>query len=230
MPIKAKKRFIAVSLSRLKDYELCPYRAMQIHINGLKDKQGPAMARGAGIHNQADLWLKKKLAQLAPELKLFKKEFATLRANLIGSEIKWGFTARWEPLDDWFHPSTWLRVVADAMQRIQIRKRPAIDIIDFKTGQHRPAKVVEYKDQLKLYAPATFMRFPEIDRIRGSLWFTDAGEIEKEEYTRDQLPELIAHWNGRFKPMMHDTRFVPKPSDFCGHCHLSKRNGGPCRF
>jgi hypothetical protein len=237
MPTKVLQRFTAWSISRLRDYERCPYYAKEVHLNKRRGPGSPAMDRGAEIHRHAELYLKKKTKVLMPELSSFKKEFAELKKSNLGSEIKWAFDNEWKHLPDespsrlgFFHHKAWLRIVADAARKIFIRKKPAIDLIDFKTGKHSEGRVSEYNDQLELYAPTTFIVYPKVEMVRGSLWFTDAGVIEKTEYARKDLPKLIDKWNERVAPMLADTKFAPRPGHYCSFCHLSKRNGGPCRF
>jgi hypothetical protein len=92
---------------------------------------------------------------------------------------------------------------------------------------------LKYEPQLELYAIAGMEHYPTAPRARTQLWFTDQGIVHEENeagYTRAKLPALKKAWEKRIIPMMSDTKFSPRPGNYCRWCHFSKAKGGPCVF
>lgn len=231
MPTPPKKYFQAWSYSRLKDWETCPLRASLVHLHKMRGPSSPAMERGAQVHEDIARWLtSKKRAPCPSAAETFSRELAKLkRSKQLAVEQKWGFDRGWRPIEFFDMANQWLRVVLDAFS---VNGRVA-EAIDHKTGRHNDEKVVEYKDQMRLYAPAAFAMEPKVQKVRALLWFTDAGKEEVEEYDRADLPELKKYWEDRSAPMMADRRLAPTPGDHCrayGGCPFSKKKGGPCKY
>jgi CRISPR/Cas system-associated exonuclease Cas4 (RecB family) len=225
MPIKAKTsggKITAWSFSRWGDYEQCPAKAKYKHVDRMKEPGSPAMERGSMIHTLAENFVKGPLkGALPPELKLFGKEFRDLRKRKAICEEQLAFTEKWEKCD-WFAHNTWLRVKMDVMYL----DGDTLVVIDHKTGKPKD----DYGLQLSLYALAGFLTFPSATKVRAALWFLDAGEEVAEGFTRDQVEDLKKDWLKRIKPMFSDTRFAPKPGNYCRWCHFRKGNNGPCQF
>jgi CRISPR/Cas system-associated exonuclease Cas4 (RecB family) len=182
------------------------------------------MDRGSSIHKLAEDYVKGTIRNLPPELKSFAAEFKVLRKEKAIAEEQWAFTAQWG-MSDWFGPSAWLRVMTDA----SLIKGDTLRVIDYKTGKERE----EHKLQLELYQLAGLLRYPDIQKVSAELWYLDLGKIAPEEtsfITRDKLNALKLVWMKRTKAMLSDTRFAPKPGNYCRWCHWRKDNGGPCQF
>lgn len=111
-----------------------------------------------------------------------------------------------------FQPCTrkeaWSRGLADLV----IKCGKTALIIDYKTGKRKPS------DQLALYAAYAFATWPEIQTVHTNfVWLKDR-KMDKDVYTREQVPELwgkflplVARMKHAFESDVWDTR----PSGLC---------------
>lgn len=116
----------------------------------------------------------------------------------------------------YFGPDVWYRGQVDA------RKRTATysHILDHKTG-----KVKNDFTQLKGFAMWEFLTQPQIQEVKVEFYWTQIRGTSGEEYSRDQLPELIGH----FLPKLHrwadahrTNTWIPKQSGLCkGWCPVT---------
>lgn len=221
MPIAVVQRIEAWSFSRWKDYEKCPFYAKLKHIDKKKEAGGAAMLRGGEIDKKAELYLKGQLDDLPAELASFSEEFAELKKLSPNCQEEWAFDANWRQVD-WFSKQAWCRVKMDAAALV----KKVLRCIDFKTGKPRE----DHKLQLGLYALAGLLIFPKATKVETNLWYTDLGKEDPKTFTRAQVPQLKAEWEERVQPMLTDTRFAPKPGNYCSWCPHSRSKGGPCEY
>ncbi len=246
MPTKPLKKFTAWSYSRLSDYEKCPLMARLKHLDKIKEPDNKYQARGTQLHTDCGLvvlgktTIDKLCAKEPHPIANFTEEFAELHKvrktvmleKDLAVDSKWGAT-------NWFDSDAakkglgvpWCRVRVDMIRPVT-QKRVKVRVfksVDFKSGKIRD----EHKDQLELYALATFAQ-PEFDAgvVESELWYLDQGEIVDERYERKDAPKLQKKWEQRVIPMMTDTGFAPKRNDACKFCHYRKNNakegGGQC--
>lgn len=222
-------QFKAWSMSRLRDWEKCPFFALHKHlIKSVPEQTNPAMERGSQVHKGAELFLLGKMKKLPKDLSLVAKHVEAAKKARANPEGKWAVTKEWVStfFKDW--TNAWLRVVTDAHWPENKGKR--VIVVDWKTGQYKPERVEEYNDQMKIYAPTTMVHYPEAKEVVTRIVFTDHNKVEEKVYQVGERKSLIAYWNNRVKGMMNDTRFVKRPGYYCGRCQFSKNNGGPCKF
>jgi hypothetical protein len=225
MGFNAVKTFTSVSYTRLSDYEQCPLFANYKHLVKLPTPKNDAMQRGADIADATDEWFKgtrrtmpKELAPLKSEYQLIKKDKSTV------AEANWGFTRTWEPCSPTDWNRCWLRVKID-IQRITPDGK-ILKIDDSKTGKYSEYKVAGYEDQLRLYTTTGVIMFPKVQEIQTRLLFSDLGLIHPNTgprtYTAKEAVAMRKDWERRFKPMMADTKFAPRPGPYCRWCPFSK--------
>ena len=65
----------------MEHYKSCPRRWKLQYVDKLPTAQNAAMARGERIHKDAELYVSEQVDVLAPELALFKEQFAAERAH-----------------------------------------------------------------------------------------------------------------------------------------------------
>jgi len=223
----AAKKITAWSFSRWAQYEECPFKAKLKFIDKLQEPQGEALARGSDIHNKAERYVLGTIKTLPTELKALRPQFKEVRKNGNAEvELSLAFTQQWQKCD-WFDMSrAWVRVKIDLI----VPEADYVLVVDHKTGRY---KALKYEPQLELYAIAGMEHYPTAPRARTQLWFTDQGIVHEENeagYTRAKLPALKKAWEKRIIPMMSDTKFSPRPGNYCRWCHFSKAKGGPCVF
>jgi hypothetical protein len=220
----------AWSYSRYADYKRCPFLFAHKHLLKMKDPNpGPALVRGREVHKVAELALTsvgKGKWKCPPELKYFEEEFAALRTMSPTVEQQWGFNDKWEPVG-WFGKDTWCRVVLDAV--VVYDDNTAV-VIDHKTGK----KYATNEDQMKLFALATFKKFPLVTEVSTRLWYLDIPDPEEAEvefeYHKKEEAAIQRDWEKAIVPMFKDRKFPPRANDKCRYCFLSKAKGGPCKF
>lgn len=216
------------SFSRLTTYRLCPRKARFLYVDKLKEPGNPAGDEGTRIHKQAELYLKKAVLKLAPELKLFAQEFEALLkdARFLRIEAELAYRADWSPTrwNDW--TGAWVRIKMDCMHA----KNGVAKVIDYKTGKEKP----EDLEQQDLYAIAAFLEEPTVNEVHVELWYTKTGDILGTEpdkpYTRDMLPGLLKKWTKMPQKMLNDHTFEITPNKLCDWCFFGqagKAKGGP---
>ena len=229
------------SYSRYNDWRTCPLKAKFKHIDKLKEPGSPAMDRGNQIHKDAEAYIKAVKPRLAPELALFADEFKMLRALYKKKSLpmivedNWAFTKDWTETqwDDWV--GCWVRIKLDCAHYVEAGH---LLVTDWKSGKPSDYKTLEYMEQLELYALAALLLYPELDRVQVRIGWTDVGQMYPQEplmYTPESTKRLLKEWNARVKPMMTDTKFVPKPNNNCRWCFFGeagKTKGGPglCKY
>lgn len=222
-------RITAWSYSRYNDYEKCPALAKYKHVDRMKEPDSPVMAHGSAVHEQAAQFITGKLKQLPEELVKVKSDMQRFHLAKAHCEEQWAFNAEWEQVD-WFARDAWLRIMVDA-HYLDVKKNGALRnttvyIIDHKTGKHHP----EHALQRSLYALGAFLRYPDAKLVVVRHLYVDHGEEDSDSFKPSQLAKLKADWLKRIAPMMNDTRFAPRPGNYCRWCFFSKAKGGPCQY
>ena len=214
------------SHSRFKTYQECPYKAKLKFIDRLQEPSNPAMERGIDIHKKAEDFLTTPKMELPPELLKMEKEMKALKKEkTLEVELELAFNLDWERVD-WFASDVWWRAKVDALYFNSATGN--IVVIDHKTG-----KVNDYESQASLYALAAFLATPGSGmppRVTAEFWFLDHGQKDKHQYKRKDVAEMKAYWASQTRAMLNDTRFAPRPGNYCRWCHFRKSNGGPCAY
>lgn len=239
------KPITAWSFSRYSTYKQCPLKLKISAIDRISEPPNEAMARGAGIHNLAEDFIKGKALKLAPELKLFEKEFKRLRtmfkkiSQSMVVEDNWAFTKTWDETswNNW--TECWVRIKLDCAHH---ESDTVLVVTDWKTGKFRTEMNEDYVEQLELYALSALLLHEHIEEVRPRLAYTDLGRIYPNGvdepvlvFTRADIPRLKKLWEKRVKPMMSDTTFAPRPNSLCKWCwygQSKKAAGGPglCKY
>jgi hypothetical protein len=227
VPLLPIRTFKAWSWSRYKDHFRCPFYAKCRHLDKLAEPKGPALERGGRIDGEANDFITGKLKALPESLKLFKKEFSELVKRKATAQMKWAVDRTWKLVDFFDWDRAWGRMVLDAHWVGEVKKTMVAKVIDVKTGR----VYEENEEQLELYAIPTLIAYPEVEVVQTELWYVDQGQIGGvRHFRREQLPMLTAGWEKRLVPMLTDTKFVPRPGDYCRRCHYRKSNDGPCKY
>lgn len=213
------------SFSKLKDFETCKQMFALKHLHKIPEpervlKPGQtefANDRGTRIHEECELFIDGTYDDLCPEAaKYFPDFFSLLRAmhkdGLVIQEHEWGHDRDWE-IADW--KSAWLRLKLDAMVRLSPTEAW---VLDWKTGR-KYGNEISHMRQLQLYTVATFLRFPELEKVTAELIYIDQGESTAVTMTRQQ--------GLRFKQNFHNLGlaatscevFPPNPNKYsCQWC------------
>lgn len=220
------------SFSRLNEYLSCPFKAKLKFITKLKEPESPAFAHGNAIHSNIEQYILGAVDKIgfklsAQALNIIDEARSSFRAGIAETEASWNFRKNWTETvwNDW--NGCFLRVKIDFFAK----KNGVVEIRDWKTGKYRDFTIEEYKKQLKLYALATFKKYPDVDTVEASLVFVEFdGHVESLGVARSEMHTIEALFMKDVETMMNDKVFEPKPSFKCKWCHWRKENGGLCKF
>lgn len=233
MPVRKLVQITSASYSRLGTYNTCPAKAKYNILDRIKEPSNQAMDNGTRVHDLAAKWATKKLKFLPTELERFAEEFEVLRSEKTKVEQDWVFRKDWSVtrFDDW--NGAWLRMKVDAhylaVTGTKTKRITRVYIIDHKTGKFSP----DHALQRSLYAMGAFLIYPDAVEAIVSHWYLDQGVEEPEGgqvFKASQLESLQKTWTNKFKAMLSDTTFAPRPGTYCGYCYYSKSKNGPCKF
>lgn len=218
------------SLSKLGQFTKCRRKFLYSYIQRLPSKKGVAASRGIEMHAQIEAYFISQ-AELPAPLAHYQEWFDVLRGMDHTAEEKLAMREGWLSCV-WEDPDAWWKGVLD----LSVRQAPRAWVFDWKSGKIYP----DHEDQKELYAIATFVRYEDIHEIESTHVYLDLGKNTTVRYRREQLPALIAKWNGKLVPYMQalklydpetaDMFFVCNPSYLCNYCDFSKSQGGPCPF
>jgi hypothetical protein len=203
----------AWSYSSLKNYETCPKRYG--HYNVLKDVVEPEtaqLAAGNALHKHFENRVlhgpeKGRLPLGYGQFEKILSKFTALPGTTYG-EQKLALTASFEPVA-FFGKGVWFRTVIDFAK---INGDFAL-IADWKDG-----KVKEDTTQLQLMAATIFAADAGIQRVRAALVFVNNDELKREEFVREDVPEIWSEILPRVRAMQRARKsqeFPPKPSGLC---------------
>lgn len=98
------------SHSKLVEFEKCKYRTFLMHVKRVPEPPRPlppgktehANDRGTRVHDEAEQFVRGKIATIPYELRTFEREFLRLRElfkrGTVSLEGKWGYDEEWNPM------------------------------------------------------------------------------------------------------------------------------------
>lgn len=189
-----------LSFSAIKQFEKCPYEfyCMKYHSDKYPYQQNAAAARGEAIHKELEEYVKSG-APLG-----VAKEFEPLARNIVAQpgkkhpEYKMAINWKCEPVAYFRGKDIWLRGQFDLM----VDNPDTTHILDYKTGKSKYADI----GQLECMAMMTFIHFPKVNKIKGSLVFLDEKKLISNTYERDKQQDYIDRWLARSMPIVEATR------------------------
>jgi RecB family exonuclease len=206
------------SYSRIHAFEQCPKQFYYEKVlKAYPQKETDAMRYGTDFHEAAELYVGEETP--LPDRFLFAKDALDKLLQIEGDAIpeqKMGLTEELEPCD-FYADDVWWRGIADLT--IVDSYAGLAHSVDYKTGKN--ARYAD-KGQLELMAIATFAYYPEVETIKGALFYVISGHLIKAVYCRDDLDELINKWDGKFERMeeaFENDVWNAKQSGLCkAHC------------
>lgn len=216
----------AWSISRADVFNQCPRRAQLAFIDRIPEPERPPLPdgkeypndRGSRIHESAEQYVKGQRNDIIKELKTFKPELERMRAlydqGKVILEEGWGFDRDWIPVDYSNFDAIWLRIIIDAL--VFINPVEAV-VIDYKTGK-RVGNEIKHSKQTQAYQLATFIKYPELERVTTELWYTDQNELFSQTFTRDKGMKFYKYYDELGKSVTESTHFPAKPGRNCFFC------------
>jgi hypothetical protein len=164
---------IALSYSRIFDFDTCPLLFREKHITKtVQFIQNEAMKRGKKIHSALERNVYRALSGQPPVGEKVVLDTHPIiaafvdRHTHIATEEKNAFDAKWK-VRDYFAKDVFFRSVIDLEGRTELTAGVA-NIIDFKTGQYN-----SNEEQLKLYNMVALLKYPDIEAATSTLLFVD---------------------------------------------------------
>lgn len=215
------------SLSKLGTFTKCRRRFLYAYLQRRPGARGAAADRGVSQHAIIEAYFKGQSDTLPSDLAHYTSWFDTLRGHVHTAELQLALLEGWVSCA-WEDPAAWWKGVLDLL----VRRDGTAWLFDWKTGKVYP----DHVDQKELYAIAVFLTYPDIQKIIAHHVYLDLHQQTMHEFTREQLPMLIAKWNAKLVPYMQalgsyergddpESFFVTNPSYLCNYCPYSK---APC--
>ena len=204
------------SFSSLKDFVNCPRQYHEIKVlKNFTKRATEQMLYGTAVHKACEDYVGEGVP-LAKNYEHFKPVLDSL-LEIEGTrypEYKMALDAELKPSQ--YGKGYWVRGIVDLL----VVDGDQAYIVDYKTGSNK------YPDpkQLKLMALMTFAHFPKVQRIKAGLLFIVHNSFMDEEYTRDQIHELLDHFNTDLKRLQssYDTGvWNPNKTPLCGWCPVT---------
>jgi hypothetical protein len=216
------------SFSRLKNYETCPRRHLEVDINKKfvePVEPGGALDWGNQVHNALHVALRDD-TPIPAEMVDYKPYVERLRAGPgdLYVEQKYAFTRDFQKTS-YYANNVWYRGIADA---VRINDDHALTL-DWKTGKVQVDSV-----QLMLMAQCIVTHFPQVQKVGAVyVWLKDNTET-LEFYTRQDLADKWVSLLPRVQAMEKaaiNNHYPPKPSGLCrSYCPVKScefyRKGG----
>lgn len=211
----------AWSYSAVSNHAKCPMKVRFAKIDRYPDPPSPQMGRGLDVHKACAAMIDHGVDQglLTDDWAARVRELHQRKAM---SEKQLAFTVDWI-VTDWFAPNVWGRVVVDAVDKIA---DGIYTIVEFKTGKAYP----EHSEQLRLYALAGFIMFPDATEVRSTLWYLDGPPVIHPGYVaqRSAVDRLKQEFKDFAQPLLNDDMYPARPGRGCNWCNFRKSNNGPC--
>jgi hypothetical protein len=208
----------AWSYSSIKLFDQCPKK--YYHLRVVKDVKEPptdAIMYGKQFHEAAELYIRDG-TPLPPQFNFVKNALDNLK-QIKGDkycELELGLTENLE-FCGFKDEDVWWRGVADLV----IVDGKEARVLDYKTG--KSAKYAD-TDQLELMALAIFKRFPEVERVKGALFFVISKNFIKDSYDSQNQDKMWGKWLAEFNrlKLAHKSGvWNPRPSGLCKkHCFV----------
>ena len=200
----------AWSYTSLTTFETCPKRYYLTRVTKeVKEPPSEAMTWGNTVHKALELRIKDK-TPLPAVMQDYEKYCASIEASpgRVFTETQYALNAKFERTG-WFDKDVWCRGVVD-VGVINGKKAAALD---WKTG-----KVKEDSKQMMLFAGFILHTEPEVETVSTGFIWLKHNKVNKETYTREQLPEIWQEFLPRVRRLevaYEQNKWEAKPSGLC---------------
>lgn len=176
---------LAGSYSRLNGHKTCPKKLFLVNLSKqVKEPPSAILDRGSQVHATLAHAAADAHASMPSEFPIAVKQIERLRAEgfEIYAEREFAIDANRRPVE-WFGANVYYRFKLDIVAKHPTRL--LAEILDWKTG-----KVRVDQDQMRDYAIAAFLMFPDIETVATRLVFLDAGQVVDSLYPRSAFTPL----------------------------------------
>jgi len=205
------------SYSSIKAHQQCPRQFHEVRIlRNYKSMPTEATMYGERVHKAFEEYIRDG-AELPPAFahyRVFVEPVAKFDGEIL-VEQKMGMRRDFSPCG-FSDEDVWFRGIPDYL--CINRDTGVARIGDWKTG-----KSARFADtsQLELMSALVMQHYPEVQKVKGALFFVVAKDIIKAGYTREQLPDILSKWAGYAGQIEEANVWNPKPSGLCKFCPVS---------
>jgi hypothetical protein len=190
---------------------------------GIKPPQSEAAARGTGIHEMVEQYVRGDDVELPAQAERHIEILETYRNDITTkSEYKLYFDKHWNSIDRDDRENRWFVAVLDAVRR----DLNQVHIAEWKSGREYD----EHRYQREIYAFCALRHWEECDEAHATTHYVDGkAEDKKLIMMRTAEDRMFDTWTARIETMEKDQVHAPRPGNYCRWCHYSKiHHGGTC--
>lgn len=224
---------IALSWSRLSDYQQCPlkFKFKYITKDPLFKEDGTKsvhLVRGSNVHKALENYVLAKTDPYNPHepdpsslaevegTKPWIRNFLNNYDTVI-PETQIAIDKNWQRVE-WFSSDAYYRAILDL-----IAIRPGdIFIGDYKTGQMRDYDPEDGYGQLHLAAAICLALWPETPRIKVAYAYVDHKKVIDKDFTQEDAKRLRDHFDRQSVVVNEDKEFRPTVNEYCKWCPATK--------
>lgn len=234
----------AFSISRLKNYEECPFRALLLYGPDKQDiphdpKREEALDRGILYHSIAEAYIKGDDVELPKEMKAYRSVLDEFRAEYAVEPEYTYVEAQWCITDDlkptgWFDDDAWARFGVDYGKFYVTENR--LMLVDWKTGK-RTGRELSHLQQLLAYAACSIYILRDLvnkdTKFDLRAYYFDSTNTKP--FTRTTNYAAVLNYSQKLwhRGMVMTTavEFPPKPNAWnCKYCPFSSNNANTCPY
>lgn len=225
--------FIALSWSRLSDYNQCPLKFKLKYIDKsakFKEDEGssPHLVRGSNVHKALENYVVQKQSNGALEVKITSlpeveatKPFVDRFLDgytVVIPETQIAIDKNWNRVE-WFSKDAYYRVIMDL---IALRKTDWA-IIDYKTGKMRDYDAgPSGMGQLHLSGGVALHLWPEVPKGQTAYAYVDHKRTIVKDFTQDDKMKIRQHFDAEHEKVNSDKEFRPTVNEFCKWCPATR--------
>ena len=226
---------IALSWSRLSDYQQCPLKFKMKYIDKNKifkedDQASPHLVRGSNVHKALENYVVQKTSGGQYEVKIsslneveetkpFVDRFIDNYKTVI-PETQIAIDKNWNRVE-WFSRDAYYRAILDL-----IAIRPSdVAIIDYKTGKFRDYDTGPGgMGQLHLSGGISLHLWPTVPEVSTTYAYVDHKKTIVKKFTREDAAPIRAHFDEQYQIVNNDDKFKPTVNEFCKWCPVTREH------
>jgi len=204
------------SYSRLKNFETCPRRYLEVDLQKKWGKeQSDALDWGDTFHAAMAARLSKKKVPLPVTVQRYEDQAKRIERTRMAdgvpimTELKLSFDNQFRATN-YFDKATWFRGVADVL----VVNDDLAAVFDWKTGKRK-----DDFTQLALMAQCVFANYPQVQGLQAEfVWIGEPVQRYEQVFTRHGMAPIWNEIFPRLKELMlaHQTNHYPeRPNRFC---------------